>query len=448
MSARGARSQARASKYSVTRFYPKGEAKHDEARLVVNTRAERNRAAELAGVPSRGAVTFDRSKGLTLRTGLLLHARKIGEGSYGVAYAVPADTIFRMQLGQLAGAMRHAAVKGAVRSAVIKHEGPNEVIKLPTVDVAGPTAVVKLAKVQGARDVKENAIEAAVHARLATSPCVNVGGARLCASDYVPRIYVAGLVYDTSAGGKGAWRYVTVMAAAPGAPLEKYLRRRSLDADTYLRVEMAACALWASGVVHGDFHKDNVFYDPATRKVTIIDFGFAVVLPSSTTAQVRVAMAQGVRAGVRSLGELWREASRSRIGTGLQAYVNRVVHTRLGTKWYNPDGGALLRLYSRMSSAERAKVPALRARYWGQANLLGQGQAGLVPWTRPGRAGRQPGRDQALRPVGGGPVRPVRLARPGLKATLAWRIASLLRVMRGRGPRPLRRYRPVGRPWP
>ena len=198
-------------------------------------------------------------------------------------------------------------------------------------------------------------------------------------------------------------------------------------------------------MVHGDFHTDNVFYDPATRKVTIIDFGFAVVLPSSTTARVRVAMAEGVRAGVRSLGELWREASRSRIGTGLQAYVNRVVHTRLGTKWYNPDGGALLRLYFRMSSAERAKVPALRARYWGQAKPPGADRAPQKSGAR-GAPGR--GRDLARRPVGGGPVRPMRLARPGLRATLAWRIASFFRVMRGRGPRLLRRYQPVGRPWP
>jgi len=351
--------------YTATRFYPrfKGGPSHAEARYAANKRRERN--LELPDVATAMAQTAPRDPAarvqLTRAQGRrLLPApwlgKELGSGGYGTAYRVTITPALEPTIRQLRGAVRHAVVGAGMPG-------------------AGETVIIKVAKRGSApldAFVRDNVKENSMHKYLSGAPCKTHPdlAVPVCASRYVPRLYFAGLVRDS---GSGRDVYVAVMSLAAGTTLDDHLRATGrVTADLYVRVERAICTLWINGLVHGDMHKGNVMYDRAGQRVTVIDFGFGVLLPPALAQRVQQAIVQGVAAGVRSLGELWRSSRRSRIGTGLQAYANRVIYTRKkfghddwDDPWYNPDGGALTALYSRMSVAERARVPALRRALWG-----------------------------------------------------------------------------------
>ena len=282
--------------------------------------------------------------------------REKNGGAGGAVYVTKANTGI---LDRLFGAMRFSM------AAALPRQGTAIVVKIAT---RAPSAD-KLGFIE------DNVIEAARHHDLAHAKCVPMRGMHdLCVSDVVPRLYFAGLVEKPGRGGL----YVTVMGVAPGVTVRalgnggrdaRDTRTRHEPAvdmvDVYLKLERAACAMWAHGVVHGDLHLKNAMYDPATQRLTIIDFGLSSVLPDDVVAKVRGAIARGVRTGVRSLGEVWREAGADfPIGVGLQRHVNKVMSQRSYT-WYNPDGYAIMQLYSSLNEAERKEVPVRRAALWG-----------------------------------------------------------------------------------
>jgi len=214
--------------------------------------------------------------------------------------------------------------------------------------------------------LKNSAREVTTHDALMKAKCIELPGFTkpVCPAQYIPKLHFGGLVRD-HATGKNA--YVIAMGVAPGVVMNKYVQTTKLTADVYVRLERAVIALWLAGFAHGDLHKDNMLYDPQTGHATIIDFGFGVTLPAEMRQKVTQAVVAGIASGVRSLGEVWRESGRSKVGTGLQGYVNRVMwnRERANGLWYNPDGGSLLRLYARLSPTEQANVPGKRRELWG-----------------------------------------------------------------------------------
>lgn len=242
----------------------------------------------------------------------------------------------------------------------------------------GSTIAIKLARqADFPMDVfvKMNVKESAVHARLSNAPCVTLPDTTrpLCVAENSPRFYFSGLIVATNPlTDRPAGVFVTVMNWARGTSLKDW--KLTGTAEEYVQLERAACAMWVNGVIHGDFHKGNIKYDAASNKAIIIDFGFGALLPPSGISAIRGAISTGVKLGVRSLGESWRTPERSQIGTRLLKYSNRVQHTRIrdwfqgglgGPQWYNPDGHALLRIFSQLPAAQRARVPALRRAVWG-----------------------------------------------------------------------------------
>lgn len=333
---------------------------HDEARLVMTQRAAQNSV-----LPEVRRVLERRQPRRPVQAALYDSKRwvgwlgqKIGEGAYGTA--------FRCQVSDEATYRALELVRAATSFWVEYRpvrQGGLVVIKITRADDRSRRVPQTVAD----RFALDNVREATLHKHLDEARCLNLGMGPLCVSQYVPDLHWAGLVINQPTGTRC---FVTVMGVAPGIPVDKHLRRTRLDAEMFVRIERAAAALWAHGVVHADLHKDNMMYDAATKKLTIIDFGFGVLLPPEYTRAVRSQLARAVRAGVRSLGEMWldrnKRASSKGFGLGIQRYVNRVQKGR-GVPWYNPDGHAALMLYKRLPTSQRRLVPALRMRLWGVA---------------------------------------------------------------------------------
>lgn len=347
----------RRRRFSVARPYAQaprriGGPAHAEARYVTNTRHEKNLDLSTAAA----ALAHKAAGAGTVALGAWL-GPQIAKGAYGTAYRTSVTPQVHAALETIRKAMSNGVF-----------------IAMPPV---GSTVVIKVAEQKGPlpQFVKDSVKENTVHAHLATSQCTSVGpgfSKGLCASAYVPKMYFSGLVIK--AGAK-KYVYLTVMALARGTTVDKYLGRGGgkLTPQFYVKMERAICTMWAAGLVHADLHMSNIMYDPANSGTfTIIDFGFGVVLPDALRQRVVKAMAEGVARGSRSMGELWRSGDRSRIGTDLQAYTNRVISTRkaaqgwnLSRTWYNPDGKSVMAAYNKLSPSARAAVPLMRQKLWG-----------------------------------------------------------------------------------
>ena len=96
--------------------------------------------------------------------------------------------------------------------------------------------------------------------------------------------------------------------------------KRSGEVDMHLpealaHVEKAVLTMWYAGVIHSDLHHENVLMDPRSKAVTILDFGYARVLPSTVCTQLRQkitpvvnALRKGDPVDVRAfVAALWHE---------------------------------------------------------------------------------------------------------------------------------------------
>lgn len=258
---------------------------------------------------------------------------------------------------------------------------------------AGAVVVVKIARGVGdkGQPVSQSAVdlfardsvrESSWHRRLASSACIKVPGAArpACPASHVPAFHWGGMVTDAFTGRR---YYLTVMGLAPGITVNEYVKRRRMTAPLYVAIEHAVVTMWLAGVAHSDFHKGNQLYEPASGKLTIIDFGMGMLLPERLVGPIRKALAPAIAQGVRSLGELWRSSEKSEVGLGVQGYANRLMYTREQARlraraargrrantrvrdlWYNPDGHALRQMYNQLSAREREEVPIRRRQMWG-----------------------------------------------------------------------------------
>ena len=231
----------------------------------------------------------------------------------------------------------------------------------------GTRIVMKVAK-RKPRDswtdfVAENVREASVHRVLTTEydlkTCIKIPCASdpRCAGEYVPAFFLGFL---NGGGGKNEPpAYVTFMGYAGETTLHDYLTTRRMTAEVYANFEVAACAMWAAGIVHGDLHRKNAMIDPATKKVTIIDLGFGVKLPDDMRSKIRERIAQIVDSDDGgSAGDMWTDL-------GVTAYANRIMTGRGLPSWYNPDGRALVTMFNSLSRSEKERLPEVRRALWG-----------------------------------------------------------------------------------
>jgi len=241
--------------------------------------------------------------------------------------------------------------------------------------------------------VQDSVREAVYHAMLNNAPCLKMPQLMksTCPDAVVPTLYWAGMINDVKTGYRF---YLTVMSRVVGVTVGEYIGEMrynnrlntygyasvplgKMTPELYVAIERAIALLWMQGIAHADFHLGNQMYDPATGKITIIDFGQVVNLREPLTAKVRQMIPTAIGAGVKSLADLWRPASESEHGLNIQSHVDQVRFGRnsLGRfhpqeRWYNPDDHVLQTLYNRLTTAQKKAVPNLRGKAWGY-NIVG-----------------------------------------------------------------------------
>jgi serine/threonine protein kinase len=261
---------------------------------------------------------------------------EVGSGAFGTTYRIADPKAARRALDVLRRLL----------SSKVSGEAPGSSVGV----------VVKVSTV-GPREawdefLAKNTHEAQVHARLSRKDaCVKLAcsGRKVCAREFIPRLHLAGA--DAARGV-----YVSVMSLVPGTSLMRAAGDSGpVRARQYVAVERALASLWMLGVAHGDVHPENIMLHGDDAHV--LDFGMAMVLPP----QVRKAVQRAMNASPALAGSVANSAwyAKNMIGE----YVNSRLRGR-GYDWYNSDGKFLRSLWNRVPEAERARVPALRARAW------------------------------------------------------------------------------------
>ena len=228
----------------------------------------------------------------------------------------------------------------------------------------GASVVVKVAK-QGKRSDKEfyieNVRENVVHRKLSGDSCSFVPASTkpICVSKYVPKFYVSFI-----AGSPKRLESVTVMDVAGDMSLDKFVKGKKIPVDFFVDVERAICSLWLSGYIHGDLHRENIMIDTRTKRIQIIDFGFAIKMPPAFVSVLSRRISNLIASGHQgSLGDVWLQKPVDK-DLRLINYSNRVMKGR-GFPWYNPDYKVLQSLFNQVPRDLRKNIPAARASAWG-----------------------------------------------------------------------------------
>ncbi|AGE60176.1 PBCV-specific basic adaptor domain-containing protein [Acanthocystis turfacea Chlorella virus WI0606] len=271
-------------------------------------------------------------------------AKKLGGGAYGTAY------LMRVTQTSLAAINEGLKFGGGVVIQQIPREGAS--------------VVVKVAK-QGKRSDKEfyieNVRENVVHRKLSGDSCsfVPASSKPICVSKYVPKFYVSFI-----AGSPKRLESVTVMDVAGDMSLDKFVKGKKIPVDFFVDVERAICSLWLSGYIHGDLHRENIMIDTRTKRIQIIDFGFAIKMPPAFVSVLSRRISNLIASGHQgSLGDVWLQKPVDK-DLRLINYSNRVMKGR-GFPWYNPDYKVLQSLFNQVPRDLRKNIPAARASAWG-----------------------------------------------------------------------------------
>lgn len=353
---------------------------------------------DIASIP--GAITnLSHHKNQFPLTNARIVGPQIGAGAYGTAH----KTVVSNFLSEMHKEMRREMKYGIFKE--FPRVGTQVITKSQAMDESNL-----------AGNLKEAMKETVVHDMLSHAAPISLGRdfrRELRPANYVPKLYFAGMVVCDACsrnekirtpGGDGTEErlvyyrlsFATVMGVAPGEEVTKYLRTNPLTASFYVGMERAICSIWAAGFVHADIHTSNMLYDETTGKFTIIDFGFGIKMTNDLRAQVLRKMVEGVRIGVKSMGEIFRPATQATIGAGVQNYVNKVLRSRNSVfshpqAWHNPDGTQLISQYNALPESERIKVAGLRRQRWGYSPP--------APPPPPRRASRLAGRVNAAPPA-------------------------------------------------
>jgi serine/threonine protein kinase len=335
-----------------------------------NTSHEITSATGLANVPIQEALSLAKQKAKKvfrfdpLRYG----AKKLGGGAYGTAYLV-----------QITPAVLAGLQEG------LAYGGGRIVTSMPGV---GERVVVKIATQGGKNDAafyQENIRENIVHKRFSVDPCRPVPRAQkpICVSKYVPKFYLSFID-----GTPKKHESVTVMGLAGDMSLAKFIGSKKIPVDFYVDLERAICSMWLAGYLHGDLHRENIMIDTRTKRIQIIDFGFALKMPPGFIDVLSRRISNMISSGkFQTLGDVWTEKP---VDGKLRLinYSDRVMKGR-GFPWYNPDYKILRSLWNQVPRDMRKKIPAARSALWGIPIVAEQDRRAARPKTSRPKTMRQ-----------------------------------------------------------
>ena len=238
--------------------------------------------------------------------------------------------------------------------------------KLPRhalLSLARSGCVIKVINMGGGTGLKECLTEARLHDWL-QQQCSTVQGHKVCAADVIPKFFFGGMVEIYLAPAQKHWHvmkhealksvanrriFVQVISLARGIPVDD-IPKDKLSSKQYVAMEKAIETLWLCGVVHLDFHSNNVLIDTATNKVTILDFGFAQLLPKTTLSKVRQSHPSRT-----SADDIWYK-------DGLDAYGKTATKLSKEVEWFNPNGKFMR--YYREGVINKDKIQEQRQKEW------------------------------------------------------------------------------------
>jgi len=280
----------------------------------------------------------------------------LGAGAYGVTVATRVTPVLLFRLSALSRRLRNVINTGRtppLGSVVVLKFGFNESRRM-----------------KGFKEFIAASIrESKVHYHVSTS-CAKIScfERKVCGGDLAATMYFAG-----SDNYNGVW--ITVMEKAPGAPLASYLKKKKMTPRLYLLLERSLALLLYKGVVHADMHQGNIMLGKGGR-VTMIDWGFAIMLHPQTRQRVR-SFIDGGGLKQHSLGDMYSIL-------GLRDYAIRVLNSRdyqnvkgAKTRQLNLDYRLLNDEWSSMSSKQRLATVRLRKRMWNCGGKLA-GRVGSV----------------------------------------------------------------------
>ena len=212
--------------------------------------------------------------------------------------------------------------------------------------------------------LKECLTEARLHDWV-QQQCTIIDKHKICASDVVPKFFFAGMVDIYLAPAQKNWHivrqdalktvtyrriFVQVISLARGVPVDK-IPRNKLTSKQYVAIEKAIETLWFCGVVHLDLHSNNILIDTTTDKVTILDFGFAELIPKTILAKVRES-----HPSMNDADAIWYK-------DGLDAYGKTAVKLLKPTiPFFNPNGKFMR--YYRTGVTDKDKIKQQRQVEW------------------------------------------------------------------------------------
>ena len=212
--------------------------------------------------------------------------------------------------------------------------------------------------------LRECLTEARLHDWL-QNQCATVDGHKVYAADVIPKFFFGGMVDIYLAPAQKHWHilkhdalktvayrriFVQVISLARGVPVDT-IPKHKLNSRQYVAIEKAIETVWLCGVVHLDLHSRNILIDTATNKVTILDFGFAQLVPKTILSKVRSSHPSKTAADA-----IW-------YSDGLDAYgktAMELLKPRL--EWFNPNGKFMR--YYRQGVINKDKIQEQRQIEW------------------------------------------------------------------------------------
>jgi serine/threonine protein kinase len=185
---------------------------------------------------------------------------------------------------------------------------------------------------------------------LSHAPPITVGNRVFDSTRVVPMSYFGGIL-----AVDGIHVGVHVMAVVSGKTMGEIVRNTSVVPPWIVSgLEYALCCCMLHGYIHADLHFQNAMVDPVAHRVTIIDFGRSVQMPSPMRLQFQTYLRTK---GPDAIDAFWHDVAQPYADSALWARTKTVRSSR--NYWTN-----VALLHSLLRQTNMASLRAHREKNW------------------------------------------------------------------------------------